>query len=106
EVGRARCRGVLQLVALGGGAPVLGRLEGVDGGQPEAAEDRGVTDGPGCWHVAASWTTGIDGAAALPCLVRLQHRPAPAGVRTGWGGRTLLRGAACGSAEGSLGALG
>ena len=80
EVGRARCRRVLQLVTLGGGAPVLGRLEGVDGGEPEAAEDRGVADGPGWWHGTASWTTGV-GMAPLPCsaCVRLQkiaHKPA------------------------------
>src|SRR4029453_4606603 len=70
----------LQLVALGGGAPVLGRLKGVDGGEPETAEDRGVADGPGWWHGTASWTTG-GGMAPLPCaacvrLPKIAHKPA------------------------------
>ena len=41
EVGRARGGRVLQLEALAGGPVVLGRLEGVDAGEPEAADDGG-----------------------------------------------------------------
>jgi hypothetical protein len=69
EVGRARCRRVLQLEALAGGAPVLGRLKGVDRGEPKTAQDRAIADGPGWWHGTASWTTGGgDSPAALLCL--------------------------------------
>src|SRR5215207_152462 len=50
EVGRARPRRVLQLEALAGGAVVLGRLEGVDAGQPQAADDGGPAPGADARH--------------------------------------------------------
>jgi hypothetical protein len=50
EVGRARPGRVLELEALAGRAVVLGRLERIDAGQPEAAGDGGPAPGARAWH--------------------------------------------------------